>query len=119
MASTPATSVAASVEGTSVAPNPSRSSSAQSIGRRVVFFVSLLASTVAAHHAHAEPVAHAAQAHLAVSVNVVSTCAIDSSAAYSVRCATPTAAIVHEGTIQGLRSDDTHTGRYTLTTVNF
>jgi hypothetical protein len=129
MASPTATSVAASVEGTSRkravsstavdAPNRSRSCSVPSIGRRVVFFVSLLASTVAAFQAKAEPVAHATQGRLDVMVTVVSRCAIDSSAEFSVHCATPTAAIVHTGSVQTVRSAVAQSGLYTLTTVNF
>jgi hypothetical protein len=129
MASATATSVAAKVEGTSRkravcntagdAPSRSRSRGVRSLGHRVVFFVSLLASTVAALHAHAEPATRAAQARLAVMVSVVSTCSIDSSAVLALRCGTPTAAVVQQGAVQSVRSSAVQTGRYRLTTINF
>jgi hypothetical protein len=92
----------------------SRSWGALSIACLVFFF-----SLIAANSVNAESIARSADARLAVSVNVVSTCSIDSSSASPVRCAIPTSAQVTTRPVQSARAASTQLDGYTLTTINF
>jgi hypothetical protein len=92
---------------------------------RLVACVMSLASVLAAHVAHAESLAHRAQAPLHVGVRVVSTCSIDSAAAQPVRCGrndfvmVVRGAPIRRGPASAARIDATSDGQFSITTINF
>jgi hypothetical protein len=96
-----------------------------SAGRLVVCLALLAASPFAVHAAHADSHARAATAELQVSVRVVSTCSIDSSAPQPVQCGRNEFVMVVRGApirrdaSAGARIDSASDGQFSITTINF